>query len=60
MTLHEKVNRAIQDLPADASIEDAMERLYLLAKVERGLRQAESGQTISHDELTQRMEQWLK
>ena len=27
-----------------------MERLYFLAKVEEGLRQAEAGQTVSHEE----------
>ena len=42
--------RAIQDLPDDATVEDAMERLYFLAKVERGLEQSE-GETISHEEI---------
>jgi hypothetical protein len=42
--------RVIQDLPEDATVEDAMERLYFLAKVERGLEQSE-GETISHEEI---------
>jgi hypothetical protein len=42
--------RAIQDLPDDATVEDAMERLYFLAKIERGLEQSE-GETISHEEI---------
>ena len=46
-----EIIRAIQDLPEDATVEDAMERLYFLAKIERGLEQAESGATISHDEI---------
>lgn len=41
--------RAIQDLPDDATVEDAMQRLYLLAKIERGLEQSE-GETISHED----------
>ena len=32
-----------------------MERLYFLAKVEEGLRQAEAGQTVSHEEAKQRI-----
>jgi predicted transcriptional regulator len=40
--------RAVQDLPEDATVEDAIERLYFLAKIERGLEQAEAGNTISH------------
>ena len=46
-----EIVRAIQELPDDATVEDAMERLYFLAKVERGLEQSDSGETISHDEI---------
>lgn len=60
MTIQEKVAQAVQDLPVDASIEEAMERLVFLAKVERGLQQADAGQTISHDEVKLRMQKWLK
>lgn len=45
-----EIVRAIQNLPDDATVEDAMERLYLLAKIERGLEQSE-GETISHEEI---------
>ena len=41
MTTKEKLLHALQDLPADATIEDAMERFLFLAKVERGLKQAD-------------------
>ena len=50
----------VEDLPADATIEDAMERLLFLAKVERGLKQADAGETISHMEVKERMAKWLK
>ena len=46
----ERVLEAIRALPDDATLEDAMERLYFLAKVEEGLRQADTGETLSHDE----------
>jgi len=39
--------------PDDATVEDAMERLYFLAKVERGIEQSE-GETISHQEIQAR------
>jgi len=45
--------RVIQDLPEDATVADAMERLYFLAKVERGLEQSE-GETIPHEEIKAR------
>ncbi len=49
-----EIVRAVQDLPEDATVEDAMERLYFLAKLERGLTQSESDETISHEEIKAR------
>jgi len=46
--------KAIEDLPADATIEDAMERLYFLAKVYRGLADADAGRFVSHEEVKAR------
>ncbi len=60
MTTKEKMVHAVEGLPADATIEDAMERLLFLAKVERGLRQADEGKTIPHAEVSARMAKWLK
>jgi predicted transcriptional regulator len=60
MSTKEQMLKAIQDLPEDATVEDAMERLYLIYKVERGLAQAEAGQKVSHEEAWRRMAQWLK
>ena len=41
--------------PDDATVEDAMERLYFLAKAEEGERQADAGQTVSHEEAKRRV-----
>jgi predicted transcriptional regulator len=60
MTNKEKMIDAMQDLPDDASIEDAMERLLFLAKIERGLKQADAGRTISHEAVKERMAKWLR
>jgi predicted transcriptional regulator len=49
MTTKELVLRTLDDLPEDASIDDVIERLYLLRKIEIGLRQAESGELIEHE-----------
>ena len=59
MTTKEKVIDLVEDLPDDASIEDAMERLLFLAKVERGIRQADAGQTLPHARVRERMAKWL-
>jgi len=51
----ERVLEALRGLPDDATVEDAMERLYFLAKIEEGERQADEGQTISHEEAKRRI-----
>ena len=53
--IKERVLDAVRDLPEDTTVEEAMERLYFLAKIEEGLRQADAGQTISHEEAKQRI-----
>jgi len=51
-----EIIQAIQDLPDDATLEDAMEKLYFLAKIERGLAQSDAGETISHAEIKARFQ----
>ena len=60
MTTKEKVMHAVEDLPDNATIEDAMERLLFLAKIERGICQADAGQTLPHSMVMERMSKWLK
>ena len=51
----EKVLDAVRGLPEDATVEDAMERLYFLAKIEEGLRQAGADETVDHQEARRRI-----
>ncbi len=60
MTTKEKVINAVRDLPDDASIEDVIEHLLFLAKIEKGIQQADAAQTISNEQLKERMAKWLK
>jgi predicted transcriptional regulator len=41
----------LRSLPDDATLEDAIERLCFLAKVEEGLRQSEAGELIPQEEI---------
>ncbi len=56
----EQMIQLIEKLPADATIEDAMEHLYLLVKIERGIAEADAGRKISQEEARRQMERWLK
>ena len=51
----QRILDALDDLPEDASVEEAIERLYFLAKVESGFRQIDAGQTLDHDEVKRRV-----
>ena len=42
---------ALRALPEDATIEDAIERLCFIAKIEEGLHQSDMRQLVSHDEI---------
>ena len=55
--LKQRILAAVDKLPADATIEDAIERLVFIAKVDRGLAQAEAGQLIPQAEIAKRFGQ---
>lgn len=59
MNTKDKVIKAIQELPLDAFTEDAMEKLYLLYKINRGIKQADSGKKVFQKKAQKRMERWL-
>ena len=60
MDKKQQILKAIAALPDDTNVEEAMDRLYLLYKIERGIRQADNGELISQEEARRRMERWLK
>jgi len=51
----DRVLDAVRSLPDDATVEDAMERLYFLAKIDEGIRQAAAGESVSHEEAKRRV-----
>jgi predicted transcriptional regulator len=54
-TAKDRVLEAIEKLPADATLEDAIERLVFLAKVERGLAELDAGKGVDHTEAKRRL-----
>jgi predicted transcriptional regulator len=53
-TTKERILEALRGLPPDATVEDAIERLVFMAKVEEGLAQLDAGQGIPHEEVKRR------
>lgn len=49
------VMKSLEALPDDATIEEIIEHLYFVWKMERRLEQADSGAAIPHDEAREHM-----
>jgi predicted transcriptional regulator len=51
----ERMLEVIRELPEDASVDDAIEKLVFLAKIEEGLAQLDRGEGITHEEVKRRL-----
>jgi predicted transcriptional regulator len=51
----QRILDALGDLSDDASVEEAIERLYFLAKVEKGIAQLDAGHSLDHEEVKRRV-----
>lgn len=60
MTVKEQLHKVASDLKSNASIEEAIEKLIFLHKIETGLKQADEEKVISHDEVEKRVKNWFK
>lgn len=47
-TVKQKILQVVERLPDTATLDDAIEQLCFLAKVEEGLRQSDAGETVPH------------
>lgn len=55
-----KLIEQIEKFPEGFSIDELVERLILIEKVELGLKQSENGEIISDSDLDKEIEQWFK
>lgn len=54
-TVKQKILQVVKELPEGATFEDAIERLCFLAKVEEGICQSDSGETVTHAEAVRQL-----
>src|SRR5262245_50376762 len=55
MTMKQRILASLKRLDEDATIDQAIDRLVLLKKIEIGLQQMREGRFIDHDELFDRL-----
>ena len=54
----EKAIATIKELPPEFDLEDLMEKLVFVEKVEKGLKQLDEGKTISHESVKDVTKKW--
>ena len=60
MLTKDKIKRTIDTLPEQFTIEDVIEELIVIDKIEQGLKDIEEGNVYTTDEVTQKLSKWLK
>jgi hypothetical protein len=55
LTVRDRIIQALEDLPSDATFEEAIERLVFLAKLDAGLAELDEGKGIPHEEAKHRL-----
>ncbi len=56
----EQVRKLLNNLPDDCTIEDIQYHLYVMRKIEKGLKRAETEGTVEHSEVRKRFAKWLQ
>jgi len=58
-TAKQDVQKLLQNLPEDCSVEDVQYHLYVLDKVRRGLEDARTNGVLSQEDVEARLSKWL-
>lgn len=58
--LKQSLHAIADELPLNATVHDALERLYLLSKVENALEEYNHGETLSHAAVQAKVAEWLQ
>lgn len=57
-TAKQEAQKILDALPDDASLEQIQYHLYVVQRIEAGLRDAEAGRILTQDEVERRMAAW--
>ena len=59
MLTKENIISTINNLDEPIELDDVLDKILLLEKIEKGMEQSEKGQVISDEDLDKRLETWL-
>ena len=58
MPTKEKVNKTINNLPDKVTIDELIDRLIFMEKIEEGLQESEEGKVVSNEDLKVIIDKW--
>jgi len=59
MTTKDKIISSIKNLPDSVTIDEILDQIMLVEKIEKGIEQSSKNQVVSDDELDKRLGKWL-
>jgi predicted transcriptional regulator len=60
MITKSQLKQSIEKLPEEFTLDELMDRIILIDKIERGNAQSEKGETLTEEELDIEMAKWFK
>ena len=59
MSTKDKIISSIKNLPDSVTIDEILDQIMLVEKIEKGIEQSSKNQVVSDDELDNRLGKWL-
>jgi hypothetical protein len=60
MLIKDKLLKLIDKMPEQFSVEDLMEEVILMEKIQKGIDQSERGEIVSDENLDKHLPEWLR
>lgn len=60
MLTKEKIKKSIDTLPDNLTVDEVIDKIILLDKIEQGLKDVEEGNVFSTKEVKDKLNKWLK
>ncbi len=56
----EKALEAVKQMPQDFNLDELIEKLIVIEKIDEGIKQVEEGDVVYHSDVKKKIEEWKK
>ncbi|MFT4523727.1 MAG: putative transcriptional regulator [Bacteroidia bacterium] len=60
MLTKEKIQKQLDEMPDEFSLDELIDRLIVIDKIQEGLKDSLEGRTISNDDMKKEIDSWFK